>query len=245
MENVSLWMAFAAGLVSFLSPCVLPLVPGYISYLSGVSVPQMLAAAEGQKLSLKSRYRILLAAVLFVSGFTLVFVLLGATATEIGALLSTKISLLTKIAGSMIILFGLIKLGVLRWLFLMKERRFQTTVHRWGILSAPLLGAAFAFGWTPCVGPILGAILMFAGTMEGAQTGVALLTTYAMGLGIPFLLMAIGIGRFMRWFRRMKRYVGVIEKIAGAMMVILGLMMITDTLVKIPGYLSFLNRLVL
>jgi len=245
VEYISIWMAVAAGLVSFLSPCVLPLVPGYISFLSGVSVQQMQAAADGQMIPAKVKRRLLLSAALFVAGFSAVFIALGATATLLGGLISAKLSLLTKLAGVVIFFFGIVKLGLVRWLFLFKDVRINVNHNRWGLPGAALLGAAFAFGWTPCVGPILGAILMYAGTLGNAAQGVWLLLAYALGLGVPFLLMAAGAGQFMRFSQRFKRYVGLVEKISGAVMVVLGVMVFTDTLILIPGYLSFLNRFAL
>jgi len=245
IENISIWMAVAAGLVSFLSPCVLPLVPGYISFLSGVSVQQMQAAADGRMIPAKIKRRLLFSAALFVAGFSAVFIALGATATLLGGLISAKLSLLTKLAGVVIFFFGVVKLGLVRWLFLFKDVRFNLNHNRWGLPGAALLGAAFAFGWTPCVGPILGAILVYAGTLNNAAQGVWLLLAYALGLGVPFLVMAAGVGQFMRFFQRFKRYVGLVEKISGAVMVALGIMVFTNTLILIPGYLSFLNRFVL
>ena len=245
IENISIWMALAAGLVSFLSPCVLPLVPGYVSFLSGVSVQQMQAAGQGEILPARTRRRLLISAVLFVAGFSAVFIALGATATWLGALISAKLSLLTKLSGVVIFFFGIIKLGVVRWFVFFREFRFNLNHNRWGLPGAALLGAAFAFGWTPCVGPILGAILAYAGTLDSTAQGIWLLSAYAIGLGVPFLLMAAGVGQFMRFFQRFKKYVGLIDKISGAVLVVLGIMVFTDTLIIIPGYLSFLNRFAL
>lgn len=144
-----------------------------------------------------------------------------------------------------IFFFGIVKLGLIRWLFLFREFRFDWNHNRWGLPGAMLLGAAFAFGWTPCVGPILGAILMYAGTLDNAAQGMWLLLAYSIGLGIPFILMAVGIGQFMRFLQRFKRYVGLVEKISAVVMIVLGVMIFTDTLILIPGYLSFFNRFAL
>lgn len=245
MQNPSIWMAVAAGLVSFLSPCVLPLVPGYVSFLSGVSVQRMQEATQGQALPEQAKWRILASALLFVAGFSAVFIAMGATATWLGGLIGTRLGLLTKLAGVVIFFFGMIKLGVVRWLFVYQERRFNLNRNRWGLPGAALLGAAFAFGWTPCVGPILGAILVYAGTLENTAQGVWLLLAYATGLGLPFIAMAAGAGYFLRFFRRFKKYIGLVEKISGAVMVVLGIMVFTDTLILIPGYLTFFNRFAL
>ncbi len=245
IEHISIWMAVAAGLVSFLSPCVLPLVPGYVSFLSGVSVQQMQAAADGEILPAGLKRRLLISAVLFVAGFTAVFIALGASATWLGTLIGAKLSLLTKLAGAVIFIFGIVKLGVVRWIILLRDIRFNLNHNRWGLPGAALLGAAFAFGWTPCVGPILGAILAYAGTLDNAAQGVWLLSAYALGLGVPFLLMAAGVGQFMRFFQRFKKYAGLVDKISGAVMVALGIMVFTDTLILIPGYFAFLNRFAL
>jgi len=245
IANVSTWMAVAAGLISFLSPCVLPLVPGYVSFLSGVSVQQIQGAAGEATLPSRIRWRIILSAALFVAGFTLVFILLGATATWLGSLINARLGLLTRLAGLVIFFFGIVKLGLVRWLFLFKDIRFDWNRNRWGFAGAVLLGAAFAFGWTPCVGPVLGAILVYAGTLEQSMQGMGLLLAYALGLGVPFLLVAAGIGPFMRLFQRFKSYVGVVEKVSGAVMAVLGILVFTDSLILIPGYLSFFNRFAL
>ena len=148
VQDLSIWMAIAAGLVSFLSPCVLPLVPGYVSFLSGVSVSRMHDAAGGHVLPRRAKWRIVASAVLFVAGFSAVFIALGATATWLGSLINAKLELLTKAAGVVIFFFGIVKLGLVRWLFLFKDTRFNLNHNRWGLPGA-LLGAAFAFGWTP------------------------------------------------------------------------------------------------
>jgi cytochrome c-type biogenesis protein len=243
--DISLWMAFFAGLVSFLSPCVLPLVPGYVSFISGVSVEQIQAANEDPRHLIGLRYRIFINAFLFVAGFSLVFVLLGATATWIGSFLSARLGFLTRVAGLVLIFFGIFKLGLIRWLFLLGERRVDLRWRGRGWFGALVLGACFAFGWTPCIGPVLGAILAYAGTLTHSTQGIVLMAFYSVGLGVPFLLTAAGIHRFMRFFGRFKRYLGLVEKATGAVLIVLGVMMMTDTLTLIPGYLSFLNRFAL
>jgi cytochrome c-type biogenesis protein len=238
-------MAFAAGLISFLSPCVLPLVPGYISFISGVSFGEI-RGKEGSTPFLSKEKRIILySSIFFIIGFSMVFILLGATATWIGTFISSKISILTKLAGLVIIFFGIYMMGFIRPRFLYKEARFQIKDKRFGYVGALLIGAAFAFGWTPCIGPILGGILTYAGTMERVNQGVLLLLMYSLGLGIPFLLTAIGINQFWRFFNRIKKYMRILEVTSGVIMVILGLLIFTNKLLLIPGLLPFLNKFAL
>jgi cytochrome c-type biogenesis protein len=238
-------MAFGAGLISFLSPCVLPLVPGYISFISGVSFTEIREKEGGMSLLSKEKRIILYNSILFIIGFSMVFILLGATATWIGAIISSKISILTKWAGLVIIFFGIYMMGLIRPRFLFKEARFQIKDRKFGYVGALLIGAAFAFGWTPCIGPILAGILTYAGTLEKVNQGVFLLFIYSLGLGIPFLLTAIGINQFWRFFNRIKKYLRILEIISGAVMVILGLMIFTNKLILIPGLLPFLNKFAL
>ncbi len=233
-QDVPIYMAFFAGVVSFLSPCVLPLVPGYISFISGVSLEDM-AEKKGKGL-------VMVNAVLFILGFSIVFVLLGASATWIGSFLTERFSILMKIAGVIIIFFGLYKMGIFRILFFYREARFQFKESRFGTAGAPLIGAAFAFGWTPCIGPILAGILTYASTLENVNSGMFLLLIYSLGMGIPFLLTALGITRFYGFFDKIKKYLRHIEIGTGVIMVVLGIMIFFNKLVLIPGYLTFLNR---
>jgi cytochrome c-type biogenesis protein len=234
-------MAFTAGIVSFLSPCILPIIPGYISFISGVSLQDIREAdAAGRKLS-RLNGRVLLNSICFILGFSLVFTSMGASATWAGTFLSTKISLMTKIAGVVIVIFGLFKMGILRILFLFKEVKFEIRKKKFGLVGAMVIGAAFGFGWTPCIGPILAGILTYAATLEKVNQGILLLSVYSIGLGIPFLLTAMGVNQFFFFFDRVKKHLGLFEKITGGVMVIIGLMILTDSLTMIPGYLSFLN----
>ena len=202
----------------------------------------MTDGSPGAGLLNSQKYSILLNSVFFIIGFSVVFILLGATATWIGTLLSSKISFLTKAAGLVIIVFGVFKMGLFRPLFIFKEIRFNLESKKVGFIWALLLGAAFAFGWTPCIGPILTGILAFASTLEHVNQGVLLLSVYSLGLGIPFLLTALGVKKFFRFFNRIKRHLGLLEKIAGGIMVILGLLIFFNKLIIIPGYLPFLNK---
>ncbi|MFH1489858.1 MAG: cytochrome c biogenesis protein CcdA [Pseudomonadota bacterium] len=238
---MSLMMAFAAGLISFLSPCVLPLVPGYVSFVSGAAMAHGADKTGKVTFQRKRKSVVLLSSALFVAGFSVVFVLLGASATWMGAFITSRISMITRIAGLVIIFFGLLKLGLIRTLFFYREAKFHFTKKRVGFAGAFLIGASFAFGWTPCIGPILAGILTYAGTLDDVNRGVVLLLIYSMGLGIPFLLTALGINHFFKFFDRMKKHLGLIEKISGAVMVALGLLIFLNKINLIPGYLSFLN----
>lgn len=238
-------MAFAAGLISFLSPCVLPIVPGYISFISGVSMMEIMETNGDQVILKREKRSILLNSLFFILGFSIIFILLGASATWLGGFLSARISILTKLAGLIIIFFGIFKIGLIRSLFFYKEAKFHIKDKRFGYAGAMLIGASFAFGWTPCIGPILAGILAYAGTLENVNQGIFLLFVYSMGLGLPFILTALGINHFFRFFDRIKKYLGVLETATGIIMVILGLLIFTNKLVLIPGYLTFLNRFAL
>ena len=240
--DISITMAFAAGLISFLSPCVLPLIPGYISFISGFSLEEIKTADKSKALIHKDNRIIFINAVFFVTGFSMVFILLGASATWIGTFISSNMPILVKIAGLIIIIFGLFKMGIIRPLFFYKEAKFQLEDKKFGFAGAMLIGAAFAFGWTPCIGPILGGILAYAGTLEKVSQGMFLLLIYSLGMGIPFLLTALGVNKFFVYFDRIKKHLGLLEKITGAIMVVLGVMIFTNTLTLIPGYLTFFNR---
>jgi cytochrome c-type biogenesis protein len=245
MPDVSIYMAFAAGLISFLSPCVLPLVPGYISFISGVTFTEIKEKTSTPSVLSGEKRKIVINSLFFVAGFSLVFILLGASATWIGAFLSSKISLMSKIGGLLIIFFGIYKIGLIRPQLFYKEARFDIKDRKFGYAGAMLIGAAFAFGWTPCIGPILGVILTYAGTLENVNQGVVLLLVYSLGLGVPFLLTAFGINYFWRFFIRIKKYMGILEVTSGVIMVILGVMIYSNKLVLIQSWLPFLNRFAL
>ena len=202
----------------------------------------MTDVSPGAGLLNSQKLSIVLNSVFFIFGFSVVFILLGATATWIGTLLSSKMSFLTKAAGLVIIVFGLFEMGLFRPLFMFKDIRFNVESKKVGFIWALLLGAAFAFGWTPCIGPILTGILAFASTLEHVNQGVLLLSVYSLGLGIPFLLTALGVNQFLRFFNRIKRHLGLLEKITGVIMVILGLLIFFNKLIIINGYFPFLNK---
>jgi cytochrome c-type biogenesis protein len=238
-QEFSLLIVFGAGLLSFLSPCVLPLIPGYIAFVSGLSVNDMTERESTDKILASA----MLSSVLFVIGFSAVFVLLGASATWLGGLLVQRLPLLINIAGVVIIIFGLQQIGLFKFGFMQATKQLDLPAEKLGPFKAPLLGAAFAFGWTPCVGPILAAILTYAATMDTVGKGVILLIVYSAGLGIPFLLTTVAMKGFFKLFSRIKKYMGLIQKISGAILVLLGIMMITGKLTLITAKLGFLNWL--
>jgi cytochrome c-type biogenesis protein len=242
MPDVTLFMAFAAGIISFLSPCILPLVPGYLAFISGVSLAEIRSDTGPNPFRNAEKRTIVINSVFFIVGFSLVFVLLGATATWVGAWLSAKISVLSKIAGVVIIFFGIYKMGFIRWNYLLKEARFQIRGRRYGYAGAMLIGAAFAFGWTPCIGPILAGILAYAGTLQKVNQGIILLMGYCLGLGLPFLLTGLTINRFWKVMNRLKKYSRLLEIAGGIILVFLGVMILTNKLILIPAYLSFLSN---
>ena len=239
-QELSLFIVFAAGLMSFLSPCVLPLIPGYIAFVSGLSLDSMTESGLVDK-KLASA---MLSSVMFVLGFSFVFVVLGASATWLGGLLIQRLPLLIKIAGVFIIFFGLQQMGLFKLGIMMTTKQIDLPVEKLGPFKAPLLGAAFAFGWTPCVGPILAAVLAYAATVDTVGKGVMLLMVYSAGLGIPFLLTTLAMNGFFKLFSKIKKYMGLIQKISGAVLVLFGILLLAGKLTLITAKLGFLNGLV-
>lgn len=219
IHGVELGVAFVAGIVSFLSPCVLPLVPAYVSYVAGVTVDD-LARQDGQ------RPAILAASLMFVLGFSTVFVLFGASATAAGAFVLRHSVLLVDIAAIVVILFGLVMMGVLRLPFLGRDFRFHPSLGRGRAGGAYVLGLAFGFGWTPCIGPVLGSILAIAATKATIAGGIALLAVYALGLGLPFLGAAFFTGVFLRHLGGLGRFGHRLQIVAGAALVAMGIAML-------------------
>jgi len=217
-----------AGLVSFLSPCVLPLVPAYLGFLGGTSI-EMMADKDGGADD-GARRRVLLASLAFVLGFTTIFLAFGASASLVGQLLLPWRGWLGIAAGFILILFGLHFLGVLTIPLLYREARYHGGGRPASLAGAYLIGLAFACGWTPCIGPILSAVMAVAGSTASLGRGVALLFTYSMGLGIPFLLAAAAIGPFLGFMKRFRRHLGMVEKVMGAALIVTGLLMLTGSL---------------
>ena len=243
-ENVTLLAAFGAGLLSFISPCVLPLIPGYLSYISGLSLddmrgtPMVSGGGTVAVARVGMRRQVVLSSLAFIVGFSLVFVSLGAAASAIGQFLASQQALFNRIAGAIIIVFGLHTMGVLRIEWLYQERRLQTSRKPAGFIGAGLVGIAFAFGWTPCIGPILAGILAVAGAQETVGQGVRLLGVYSLGLGVPFLVTALMIDRFFAAKTRISRYYHTIELVSGALLVIVGLLIFTNRFTVIAKWLT-------
>ena len=228
IENVTLLAAFGAGLLSFISPCVLPLIPGYLSYISGLSLDEMRGTGAVTVAPPAVRNRVLLSSFAFIIGFSLVFVALGASASAIGQFLMTRLTMLGRIAGAIIILFGLHTMGLLRIDWLYQEKRVQTNRRPAGFFGALLVGVAFAFGWTPCIGPILAGILAVAAAQNTIGEGVKLLLAYSLGLAIPFFAAALAINRFFAAFARIRKHYHFIELTSGALLVIIGILIFTN-----------------
>jgi cytochrome c-type biogenesis protein len=224
--DVGMFSALGAGALSFLSPCVLPLVPPYLCYMAGVSVEDF--RGNGEAVAQRAtKLALLSAAFAFVLGFTTVFVALGAGASTIGRFLRVWQEPLAIAAGVVIIAMGLNFLGVLRIPILSREARFQSTAKPATLLGAYLMGLAFAFGWTPCIGPVLGPILTLAGGRETVGEGAMLLAVYSLGLGIPFLIAAFFSDAFMRFLSRFRVHLGRVEKVMGGLLVVAGVLFIT------------------
>lgn len=231
---------FAAGVLSFLSPCVLPLVPGYVSLISGTSA----VAAESAESSERQRLlgRVMLNSLLFVLGFSIVFIVLGAAATTIGEMTRQYRRELSWIAGIVIIIFGLHLTGLLKIKYLYADKRMHSVQGSSSAIGSFVVGFAFAFGWTPCIGPILSAILTLAASEGTVMKGVQLLALYSAGLAVPFLLTSLGIDRFMAFYARFRRHLHTVEVISGVLLIAIGVLVFTHHLTILSGYLSFLNR---
>ena len=227
MTEVSIVLAAGAGVLSFLSPCVLPLVPSYLAFLGGM-------ALAGQEDKRPARPVLLLHAALFILGFSLVFVALGASISLLGRFLLQYQDAVRRVGGVLIILFGLSVAGVLRLPFLMRDWGVHLRDRPTGYLGSVLVGITFGAGWVPCVGPVLGSVLTLAGTAQTAGTGMQMLAAYAAGLGIPFFLSALLLDRFAGFFDRFRRFLPYVDRLAGALLVLAGILLFT-------GYMTILN----
>ncbi len=232
-------IALLAGVVSFLSPCVLPLVPGYVSLISGAGVEE-LKDQHGQLLR-----KVMLNSGAFIIGFSIVFITLGAISTEVGQMLARYKTVLAQVAGVVIILFGLHLTGILQIKALLADTRLHSLKGGSTAWGAFVIGFAFAFGWTPCVGPILGVVLGFAAAQDTVFKGVFLLAVYSLGLAVPFLLTSLGIERFLKFYNRFKFHMHAVEVASGGLLIALGVLLVLGRFTLISSYLSFLNRFAL
>src|SRR5881397_2263034 len=230
-ESVGVAVSFSAGLFSFLSPCVLPLFPSYLSFITGMSVADLTADLSGAM-----RWRILGHALAFVVGFSIVFVALGASFSAAGQFLLDYRDWIRRIGGVLIVIFGLYIVGILRIGLFGRTQQWQIREKPAGYIGSFLVGVTFAIGWTPCVGPILGAILSLAGTAETVQRGVGLLMAYSAGLGVPFLVSAFALGAFLRWFKRYRPFIPVVERAAGVLLVVVGVLVITNKCILLNAW---------
>jgi cytochrome c-type biogenesis protein len=234
IPQISLIAAFSAGLLSFVSPCVLPLVPSYISYITGLSVEQLTDVSEREKF----KKAIVLNSLLFIAGFSAVFIAFGASASLLGQILITYQDSIRRVGGALIVVFGLYLLGVLNLNFLKMEHRYQFRSRPAGYLGSFLIGVAFAAGWTPCVGPVLGSILLYAGTTDSLMNGIMLLTFYSLGLGLPLFLTALGVDRFLAYFKEVRAYLWGVSTISGVFLVAVGVMIYANSLTMVTSFLE-------
>lgn len=232
-DNVTLLAAFGAGFLSFISPCVLPLIPGYLSFVSGVSLEDMKGGAP-----VAARRQVVITSLAFVLGFSIVFIMLGASASALGKFLFRNSTILTRLAGLLVIIFGLHTMGVFRLPFLETEKRMRAGSKPKTLTGAVLVGMAFGFGWTPCIGPILSGILTLAGSRDTVREGVVMLAVYSLGLGVPFLLASLTIDKFFAVSARLRRHYHAIEIVSGALLVAIGLLLFTDQMTAITRFLT-------
>jgi cytochrome c-type biogenesis protein len=223
MQPVGVLVAFSAGLFSFLSPCVLPLFPSYLSIITGMSVSDL-----SSDLPADARRRVLLHSIAFIVGFSLVFIALGASFSAAGQFLLDYRDLIRQVGGVLIVLFGLYIAGVLKLAFLGRTQQWELRNRPAGYAGSLFVGVTFAIGWTPCVGPILGAILSLASTSENIGRGIGLLVAYSAGLGVPFFLSSLALGAFLKFFRRYRPFIPVVERAAGVLLVIVGILVFTN-----------------
>ena len=241
MENVTMVTAFIAGIISFISPCVLPIVPGYISFISGVSLQELKGQTEvDDREKRRLRRQVVMNSLFFVLGFSLVFVAMGASATYIGQWFAENRLILARIASVIIIIFGLHLMGITPIKWLNYEKRFHTNKKPLGLFGALLIGLAFAFGWSPCIGPILAGVLAMAATQETVGQGVALLGVYSLGLGLPFIATSLAINKFLNVFGHIKKHMRTVEIVAGVLLIAVGVLVATDQLQALSRYFTFL-----
>ncbi|BCN29576.1 cytochrome c biogenesis CcdA family protein [Anaeromicropila herbilytica] len=233
MKDISILLAFSAGLLSFLSPCVLPMIPAYISYLTGTSIKEL----KEERPKLLTLYK----AIGFILGFSIIFILMGASVTSLGRLLTTNKDMFRKVGGVLIVLFGVHTMGFVKFTFLYREKRFLKVEKIHGTLSSTLLGMAFAAGWTPCIGPILSSILIYATSTDSIGKGVMLLGMYSLGLAVPFLLTAMALGTISNYLKQISKYYHLISIISGILLITMGILVFTNKIAILSQYASFIS----
>ena len=232
-SHVSLLIAFMAGVFSFISPCVLPLIPSYLTYITGISFDELV-----DNRSQSVRRRTLFHSLFFILGFTLVFVALGASATYVGAFFQENQVIIRRVGGVIVILLGIHITGVIKLKLLEREKRFEFTDKPIGYLGSVLVGIAFAAGWTPCIGPILASILLYASTSDNVGGGIILLVAYSLGLGVPFLVSALAFNSFLTYFSKFNRYLRIVSIISGIFLIVIGFLLVFDYLSVLSQYLN-------
>lgn len=233
-ENFSIFIALSAGFISFLSPCILPLIPSYMAFITGISLEEL----SHEKNLKRVRKIVIINSLLFILGFSIIFIALGASATFIGKFLSRNIRWFEIVGGCVVILLGLHFIGIFRLKFLNREKKIHLKDKPLGFIGTVLVGMAFGAGWTPCVGPILGAILTMAATTQNIFKGIVLLAFYSVGLGLPFLISGLIIHKFFEYFKAVRKYFKVITAVGGILLIIMGVLLITGYFSSISSYLS-------
>lgn len=233
-ENISIFVAFSAGIISFLSPCILPLIPSYFAFITGISLEE-LSAGESLK---KVRTKVMINSLMFILGFSLIFIALGASATFFGKFLARNIRWFEIIGGALVILFGLHFTGIFRLRFLDREKKVHFKKKPLGYLGTLLVGLAFGAGWTPCVGPILGSILTMAATTQNVVKGIILLSFYSLGIGLPFFISGVLIHKFFEYFKSIRKYFKVITAVGGVLLIIVGVLLILGYFSAVTAYLQ-------
>ncbi|MFQ5580483.1 MAG: cytochrome c biogenesis CcdA family protein [Nitrospiria bacterium] len=232
--NISFLIAFSAGFFSFVSPCVLPVVPSYISYITGLSLDE-LTSPEGKG---RAREIAIKNSLMFILGFSSIFILLGASATLLGQFFLSNQEIIRQIGGVIIVLFGFYIMGVFKLSFLMRDKRFHFKSKPAGYAGSYLVGIAFGAGWTPCVGPILGSILLYASTSGSVLTGIELLAVYSFGLGLPLFISSFGVQSFLIYFKKTTRYMGWINGVSGVFLVVVGVLIFSNSLTRLTSFFT-------
>lgn len=227
-------MVFSAGLFSFLSPCVLPLIPSYVSYITGLSFEDLAGTHDRRKI----RMTTITNSLMFIAGFSFMFVMLGASSSYLGSFLSDHQDTVRKAGGVMIVVFGLYISGILKIGVFSREKRFHLQNKPAGFFGTFLVGVVFAAGWTPCIGPVLGSILVYAGTTESVTSGMGMLAVYSLGLGIPFIITSLAINTALSYFKRINRYLRAVSVMTGLFLVIAGILLFTDKFASLSQYMT-------